>query len=78
MKLRVLLNKVEDVTGFVNEMQKFDFDVKLVSGNHEADAKSLLGVLTLDLSKPVEVKVSSDNGYNSTEVYKVIEDYIVR
>lgn len=78
MKLRVLLNKVEDVTGFVNEMQKFDFDVKLVSGNHEADAKSLLGVLTLDLSKPVEVKVYSDNGYNSTEVYKVIEDYIVR
>ena len=59
-------------------MQKFDFDVKLVGENHEADAKSLLGVLTLDLSKPVEVKVSSDNGYNSTEVYKVIEDYIVR
>ena len=78
MKLRVLLNKVEDVTGFVNEMQKFDFDVKLVSGNHEADAKSLLGIMTLDLSKPVEVKVASDNGYNSTEVYKVIEDYIVR
>lgn len=78
MKLMVLLNKVEDVTGFVNEMQKFDFDVKLVSGNHEADAKSLLGIMTLDLSKPVEVKVASDNGYNSTEVYKVIEDYIVR
>lgn len=55
--MKVNLNSVEKVKNFVNEVSRFDTEIDLVSSRHVIDAKSLMGIFSLDLSKPVEVEV---------------------
>ena len=75
-KVMVAFNTVDEVAAFVKDMSRFpeEVHIDLVSGRHIADAKSLLGILSLDLSKPVEVKVTSNSDYVyiKDDVYKVL------
>ena len=75
-KVMVAFNTVDEVTAFVKDMSRFpeEVHIDLVSGRHIVDAKSLLGILSLDLSKPVEVKVTSNSDYVyiKDDVYKVL------
>lgn len=57
----LLLNSINDVKDFVNTVSKYDFDVDLTSGRYIVDAKSIMGIFSLDLSKPIKVEVHSDN-----------------
>lgn len=57
----ILLNTINDVKVFVNMVSKYDFDVDLISGRYAVDAKSIMGIFSLDLSKPIKVEIHSDN-----------------
>ena len=57
----LLLSSINDVKEFVNIVSKYDFDVDLTSGRYVVDAKSIMGIFSLDLSKPIKVEVHSDN-----------------
>jgi len=57
----ILLKSINDVKDFVNIVNKYDFDVDLSSGRYIVDAKSIMGIFSLDLSKPIKVEVHSDN-----------------
>ncbi len=57
----VMLKSINDVKDFVNIVNKYDFDVDLSSGRYVVDAKSIMGIFSLDLSKPIKVEVHSDN-----------------
>ena len=57
----IMLNTVTDVKTFVNVVSKYDFDVELVSGRYAIDGKSIMGIFSLDLSKPIRVEVRSDD-----------------
>lgn len=57
----ILLSSSNDVKDFVNIVSKYDFDVDFSSGRYVVDAKSIMGIFSLDLSKPVKVDVHSDN-----------------
>ncbi|MCI5801289.1 MAG: HPr family phosphocarrier protein [Oscillospiraceae bacterium] len=57
----IILNTINDVKLFVNIVSKYDFDVDLVSGRYAIDAKSIMGIFSLDLSKPIKVEIHSDN-----------------
>ncbi len=57
----LLLSSINDVKDFVNIVSKYDFDVDLTSGRYVVDAKSIMGIFSLDLSKPIKVEVHSDN-----------------
>ena len=75
-KVMVAFNTVDEVAAFVKDMSRFpeEVHIDLVSGRHIVDARSLLGILSLDLSKPVEVKVTSNSDYVyiKDDVYKVL------
>ena len=75
-KVMVAFNTVDEVAAFVKDMSRFpeEVHIDLVSGRHVVDAKSLLGILSLDLSKPVEIKVTSNSDYVyiKDDVYKVL------
>ena len=75
-KVMVAFNTVDEVAAFVKDMSRFpeEVHIDLVSGRHIVDAKSLLGILSLDLSKPVEVKVTSNSDYVyiKDDVYKAL------
>ncbi|HIT07614.1 MAG TPA: HPr family phosphocarrier protein [Candidatus Merdivicinus faecavium] len=57
----IMLNTINDVKKFVNIVSKYDFDVDLISGRYAIDAKSIMGIFSLDLSKPIKLNVHSDS-----------------
>lgn len=57
----IMLTSINDVKNFVNIVNKYDFDVDLTSGRYVVDAKSIMGIFSLDLSKPIKVDIHSDS-----------------
>jgi len=57
----IMLRSINDVKDFVNIVNKYDFDVDLSSGRYVVDAKSIMGIFSLDLSKPIKVEVHTDD-----------------
>ena len=57
----VLLSSINDVKNFVDVVTKYEFDIDLASGRYIVDAKSIMGIFSLDLSKPINVEVHSDD-----------------
>lgn len=55
------LSLAENVKAFVNAVNHYSFDMDLQSGRHVVDAKSILGIFSLDLSKPVTLQIHSDD-----------------
>ncbi|MDD5948682.1 MAG: HPr family phosphocarrier protein [Lachnospiraceae bacterium] len=53
----ISLNNIEKVKNFVNKISKVDANVDLESGRYVVDAKSIMGIFSLDLKKPITVKV---------------------
>jgi len=71
----LLLSSINDVKDFVNIVSKYDFDVDLTSGRYVVDAKSIMGIFSLDLSKPIKVEVHSDDCENFVSE---LEKFIVK
>lgn len=55
----IMLKTINDVKDFVNIANKYDFDVDLTSGRYVVDAKSIMGIFSLDFNKPIRVEVHS-------------------
>ena len=53
----ISLNNIEKVKNFVNKISKVDANVDLESGRYVVDPKSIMGIFSLDLKKPITVKV---------------------
>lgn len=73
--VRISLNSIDKVKSFVNDLTKFDTDFDLVSGRYVIDAKSIMGIFSLDLSKPIDLNVHSEN--NVDEIINILKPYIV-
>jgi hypothetical protein len=58
MKMRVKLSTTEDIRRFVEIASRYRQNMELVLGRYVVDAKSILGILSLDLSKPLDLVVS--------------------
>ena len=74
--VKISLNSIDKVKSFVNTITKYDYDFDLVSGRYVIDAKSLMGIFSLDLSKPINLNVHAE-GNNLDEVLKVLAPYII-
>ena len=62
MKSAVIrLSLVENVNKFVNIVARYPFEMDLRAGRHVVDAKSILGIFSLDLSKPITLEVYADH-----------------
>ena len=72
--VQICLNSIEKVKSFVNEITKFDTDFDLVSGRYVIDAKSIMGIFSLDLAKPIELKIHSDE---DEAILEAIKPYII-
>ena len=73
--VQISLNSIDKVKSFVNDITKFDYDFDLVSGRYVIDAKSIMGIFSLDLSKPIELAIHSEA--NLEEIMEVIKPYLV-
>lgn len=72
----ISLNSIDKVKSFVNDISKFEYDFDLVSGRYVIDAKSIMGIFSLDLSKPITLNIHADNA-NIDSIMTTLEKYIV-
>ena len=70
----VKLSTIEEVKQFVTAATMFDGEIDLKSGRYVVDAKSIMGIFSLDLMKPIEVTVHSDS---CDELLKAVEKFVV-
>lgn len=71
----ISLNSIEKVKSFVNDVTKFDADFDLVSGRYVIDAKSIMGIFSLDLSSPIQLNIHANNEID--KILKTIAPYII-
>ena len=63
------------VKSFVNEVTKFDNEFDLVSGRYVVDAKSIMGIFSLDLTKPITLNIHTDE--NVDKILDTLKDYLI-
>ena len=74
-KITVTLNDFIKIKNFSSEVGKFESDIDLVKGRYIIDAKSTIGIFTLDLSAPVDVVIHSDDEDEIRRFNEVMEKY---
>ena len=74
---RISLNSLDKVKSFVNDLTKFDVDFDLVSGRYVIDAKSIMGIFSLDLSKPIDLNIHAEAESSINEILTVLAPYII-
>ncbi len=74
-KFLIKLDTINDVKEFVSIISQCDYDVDLVSGRYFIDAKSIMGIFSLDLSRPVELQAHVDD---CSELKSKLERFIVK
>ena len=73
--VKISLNSIDKVKSFVNEITKYDYDFDLVSGRYVIDAKSIMGIFSLDLSKPIDLAIHAEN--NMDEIMETLKPYLI-
>ncbi len=73
--VRISLDSIDKVKSFVNELSKYSVDFDLVSGRYVIDAKSIMGIFSLDLSKPIDLNIHAEQGID--EILDSLKPYIV-
>ncbi len=73
--VQISLNSIDKVKSFVNDINKFDYDFDLVSGRYVIDAKSIMGIFSLDLSKPIDLNIHAEE--NMDAVLDVLKPYMI-
>ena len=73
--VQISLNSIDKVKSFVNEITKFDYDFDLVSGRYVIDAKSIMGIFSLDLSKPIDLNIHAEE--DSDVILQALKPYII-
>ena len=73
--VKISLNSIDKVKAFVNDVTNFNTDFDLVSGRYVIDAKSIMGIFSLDLSKPIDLAIHAEN--NMDEIMETLKPYLI-
>lgn len=72
--VKVSLASIEAVRSFVEVVRKFNEEIDLSSGRYVVDAKSIMGIFSLDLLNPITLTVHSDD---CDKVIDALKEFIV-
>lgn len=73
MEYKVLLNSAEKVRTFVSATTSVKCDIDLISGRSYLDAKSILGIMSVNLKEPLIIRVNSDDDNELSSLYEMIK-----
>ena len=73
--IQISLNSIDKVKSFVNTITQFEYDFDLISGRYVIDAKSIMGIFSLDLSKPIDLAIHAEA--NEDEILEALKPYLV-
>ena len=71
------LNSIDKVKSFVNAITQFEFDFDLISGRYVIDAKSIMGIFSLDLSKPIDLAIHTTSEDEVDSIMEILKPYLV-
>ena len=75
LKVKISLNSIDKVKSFVNDISGFNAEFDLVSGRYVIDAKSIMGIFSLDLSKPIDLNIHAED--DSDVILQALKPYII-
>ena len=73
--VQISLDSIDKVKSFVNAVNRLEGEFDLVSGRYIVDAKSIMGIFSLDLSRPIELQIQSAS--DNDRVMKALKPYLV-
>jgi phosphotransferase system HPr-like phosphotransfer protein len=73
--VKIVLDKMDSINRFVKIVEKYPFEMDLKSSRYVIDAKSLMGVCSLDTSRPITLEIYSDN---CDKLLAELDSYIVK
>ena len=74
-EFNVKIVTIDDVKKFVSTVMTFNYDIDLISGRYAIDAKSIMGIFSIDLSKELKLVAHTDD---TAELEKALSDFIVK
>ena len=72
---KIKLTSIKDVRDFVDIMTAQTIEIDLTSGRYTVDAKSIMGIFSLDLSKPIDLNIHAEEGLE--DILKTLKPYII-
>ena len=75
VKRNIVLGNVANVQEFNRICGHMDFDVDLAQGKYLVDAKSIMGIFSLDISQPIDLNIHAEG--DDAEIMKALEPYII-
>ena len=75
--VKISLNSIDKVKSFVNEISQYNYDFDLVSGRYVIDAKSIMGIFSLDLSKPIDLAIHTTSEDEVDSIMEILKPYLV-
>ena len=72
-EFNVKITTIDDVKNFVSTVMRFEYDIDLVSGRYAIDAKSIMGIFSIDLSKELKLIAHTND---ATELEKAIAPFV--
>lgn len=73
--VKVSLNSIDKVKAFVNDISGFSAEFDLVAGRYVIDAKSIMGIFSLDISKPIDLNIYGDKDMD--KILETLKPYLV-
>ena len=74
-EMKIKLTNVQDIRDFVNEVILVAYEVDLVQGRYVIDAKSIMGIFSLDLLSPITLKAHTDY---AEDFFEKIAKFVVK
>lgn len=75
-KIEIKLGDVKKIKKFIKLVDTFKSDIDLSRGRYVIDAKSTIGIFTLDLSIPVNVEIHSDDQEEVKRFNEVMYEFV--
>ena len=73
---QILIDSIDKVKAFVGDIAKYSCDFDLISGRYVIDAKSIMGIFSLDISKPIQLDIHVTDESEAADILKTLKPYL--
>ena len=75
--MKIMLKDLQDVKTYCSGIEFFEGTIDIKQDRHNVDGRSFLGICSLDLSRPIDVEISTSNKGVDEDFYKYLKKWEV-
>ena len=76
-EIKIMLSNIQDIREFVNQVILVEYDVDLIQGRYVIDAKSIMGIFSLDLLNPIQLTAYTEDADIQKNLLEDLKAFIV-